>query len=163
MADLGKLWRWLTGGDVADSPPAEATLERPWLRRWDHLPRRSAGFDFAARDYREARERAREVASATLGPQLWAQVERDGYLDLPSRCYQGLTYRLRIGRRIGDRQLLRVAARHLARVNHTLADAEKLRTASSSESKVSKTVNSLVIDSRSVIRFVRFSSFRLPP
>ena len=100
MADLGKLWRWLTGGDVADSPPAEATLERPWLRRWDHLPRRSAGFDFAARDYREARERAREVASATLGPQLWAQVERDGYLDLPSHCYQGVTYRLRIGRRI---------------------------------------------------------------
>jgi len=42
------------------------------------------------------------------------------------------------------------------------ADAEKLRTASSSESKVSNTVRSFVMDKRSVIRFVRLSSFRLP-
>ena len=26
--------------------------------------------------------------------------ERDGYLEVPSRCYSGVTYRLRIGRRI---------------------------------------------------------------
>jgi len=44
-----------------------------------------------------------------------------------------------------------------------LADAEKLRTASFSESNVSNTVSSFVIDKRSVMRFVRFSSLRLPP
>jgi hypothetical protein len=100
VADLGKLWRWLTGGGEVDSPPVDATLERPWLRRWDHLPRRSAGFDFGAQDYRDARERAREVARATLGSERWSQLARDRYLDLPSRRYQGVTYRLRIGRRI---------------------------------------------------------------
>jgi len=89
----------LSGGE-STSPPVDATLERPWLRRWDHLPRRSAGFDFGAHDYREARGRAREVARATLGSELWSQVERDGYLDLRSSRYQGVTYRLRIGRRI---------------------------------------------------------------
>jgi hypothetical protein len=99
VADLGQLWRWLFGGGE-DPSPADSAVERPWLRRWDHLPRRSAGFDFGSRDYREARERAREVARATLGPELWARYERDGYLDLPSHRYQGVTYRLRVGRRI---------------------------------------------------------------
>ena len=46
---------------------------------------------------------------------------------------------------------------------YTLAEAEKLRTASASLSYVSKTVSSFVIDRRSVIRFVRLSSLRLPP
>jgi len=99
VASFGRLWRWLSGGE-STSPPVDATLERPWLRRWDHLPRRSAGFDFGAHDYRDARERAREVARATLGSELWSQVERDGYLDLRSNRYRGVTYRLRIGRRI---------------------------------------------------------------
>ena len=40
---------------------------------------------------------------------------------------------------------------------------EKLRTASASLSWVSNTVSSFVIESRSVIRFVRLSSFILPP
>ena len=44
-----------------------------------------------------------------------------------------------------------------------LGYAEKLLTASDSVSYVSNTVSSLVIDSRSSIRLVRFSSFRLPP
>jgi hypothetical protein len=47
-------------------------LERPW----NHLPKRSAGADYAA-----ARARAREVARATLGEALWAQLQRQGYLD----------------------------------------------------------------------------------
>ena len=48
------------------------------------------------------------------------------------------------------------------RTPYTLAD-EKLRTASASLSKVSKTVSSLVMARRSVMRFVRLSSLRLPP
>jgi hypothetical protein len=39
----------------------------------------------------------------------------------------------------------------------------KLLTASASESNVSKTVNSLVIASRSVMRFVRLTSLSVPP
>jgi len=30
-------------------------LERPWLRRWDHLPKRRAGADFTRADYAAAR------------------------------------------------------------------------------------------------------------
>ena len=64
------------------------------------MPKRSAGFDFSPRDYRDARVRAREVARTTLGDELSADLERHGYLDLPSRLYPGMTYRLRVGRRI---------------------------------------------------------------
>ena len=51
-------------------------------------------------DYAAARARAREVARATLGEALWAQLKRQGYLDVPSTLQPGLTYRLRVGRRI---------------------------------------------------------------
>jgi hypothetical protein len=40
------------------------------------------------------------VARATLGEQLWQQLDRDKYLDVPSGRFPGVTYRLRIGRRI---------------------------------------------------------------
>ncbi len=98
---LGAAWRWLLGrdepaGESGDPPP----LERPWLRRWDHLPKRSAGADFLRADYRAARERADEVARTTLGDELWVRLRRKGYLELPSRLYHGVTYRLRVGRRI---------------------------------------------------------------
>jgi hypothetical protein len=99
VADLGTLWRRLLGLESAD-PQADSAIERPWLRRWDHLPKRSAGPDFSRADYREARERASETARATLGEQLWEERARRGYLDLPSRRIAGLTYRLRVGRRI---------------------------------------------------------------
>ncbi|HZU05898.1 MAG TPA: hypothetical protein VFB73_07990 [Chloroflexota bacterium] len=105
--DLAALWRWLrravTGRDAADSSLVTAEgrlLECPWRRRWDHLPRRTAGPDFTARDYAEARARAREVARATLGPTLWAALQRQGYLEVPSRRFPGVVYRLRVGRRI---------------------------------------------------------------
>ncbi len=92
---------WLSGGHpdgrVAEE---EEALELPWRHRWDHLPKRSAGFGFTRRDYREARRRAEEVARCTLGEALWARLRRDGYLDLPSRRYPGVTYRLRVGQRI---------------------------------------------------------------
>jgi hypothetical protein len=80
--------------------PIAAAIERPWLRRWDYLPKRTAGYGFSEDDYAQARERAREVARATLGDELWEQLQRQGYLDVPSRLIPGLTYRLRVGRRI---------------------------------------------------------------
>jgi hypothetical protein len=80
----------------ADSPP----IERPWLSYWEHLPRRSPGPDFSAAQRREAHARAREVARATLGEHLWNQALREGYLDVRSQRFAGITYRLRIGRRI---------------------------------------------------------------
>ncbi|HLG70829.1 MAG TPA: hypothetical protein VK009_10435 [Chloroflexota bacterium] len=79
---------------------AEPPLERPWLQRWGHVPKRTAGFDFTPRDYRDARKRAREVARSTLGPELWGELQRQGYLELRSRIFEGMTYRLRVGRRI---------------------------------------------------------------
>lgn len=97
MADLGAFWRRLLGR--AESPRDDG-VERPWLRRWDHLPKRSAGHDFGRADYRQARERAEETARATLGEALWDQLDRQGYLDLCSRRFAGVTYRLRVGRRI---------------------------------------------------------------
>src|SRR5947209_4586752 len=54
----------------------------------------------AERILREARERARDVARTTLGDELWSSLQRQGYLDLPSRIFPGVTYRLRVGRRI---------------------------------------------------------------
>ena len=85
-----------------DHPPdTEADgVERPWRHRWDHLPKRTAGFGFSEREYRESRERAEEVARLTLGDEVWARVQRVGYIDLPSRRFPGVTYRLRVGRRI---------------------------------------------------------------
>lgn len=87
---------------VASEPAGdtEAALELPWRHRWDHLPKRTAGFGFTKHDYKEAKRRAEEVAMTTLGPAVWGQVQRQGYLDLPSRVYPGVTYRMRIGQRI---------------------------------------------------------------
>lgn len=95
---LRRLFRHLR---VAPSEaPEPEPLELPWTQRWHHVPKRSAGADFRAEDYRQARENARLVARTTLGDEQWEQVRRQGYLDLPSRRYAGVTYRLRIGRRI---------------------------------------------------------------
>jgi hypothetical protein len=100
----GPSWRarlrdWLF--PPTDDPDAPAgALELPWRHRWEHLPKRTAGFGFSRRDYDAARRRAEEVARATLGEARWRQLRRDGYLDVPSGRYPGLTYRLRVGRRI---------------------------------------------------------------
>lgn len=75
-------------------------LELPWRAHWDHVAKRSAGAGFSGAEYREARRRASEVARVTLGDDLYALVQAQGYLDVPSRLYPGMTYRLRIGRRI---------------------------------------------------------------
>lgn len=77
-----------------------SAVERPWRYAWDHLPKRTAGPDFSPEDYAGARARAAEVARASLGPAPLAQLERDGFLDVASKVYPGVTYRLRVGRRI---------------------------------------------------------------
>lgn len=100
-AKLAHFWRRLV--DPAPEEEAEVgapPLERPWLQNWDWLPKRTAGPGFTRQDYREARARAREVARLTLGEATWAEYERQGFLDVPSRRYTGVTYRLRVGRRI---------------------------------------------------------------
>jgi hypothetical protein len=99
LAVVGAWWRRCRGR-LAGVEPGAPTLERPWRRTWNHLPKRSAGPDFTRADYAAARARAREVARATLGDALWAQLQRQGYLDVPSTRQPGLTYRLRVGRRI---------------------------------------------------------------
>lgn len=95
-------WRWRSGALKPEEcePEAAAELELPWRQRWGHVPKRSAGFDFSSSDYRRARERAREVARATLGAEQWQRLRRQGYLDVPSRHFSGVSYRLRVGRRI---------------------------------------------------------------
>ena len=99
-ADIAAWWRRLLGRPSGAEEPGTLEIERPWLGQWDHLPKRSAGPGFRRADYAEAHRRAREVAQATLGPELWALLQRQGYLDLPSRLFAGVTYRLRVGRRI---------------------------------------------------------------
>src|SRR4029078_2729249 len=41
-----------------------------------------------------------EVARPALGAALCQQLETQGYLEVPSRRFHGVTYRLRVGRRI---------------------------------------------------------------
>src|SRR3954452_14994273 len=110
-----RLLAWLRAGwdEAAESslpqsrgePPDARSdaLEYPWRHRWDHLPKRSAGFGFSDADYETARARAEEIARLTVGDEVWTRVRRVGYDDLPSRRYPGVTYRLRVGRRIEGR------------------------------------------------------------
>jgi len=102
LADkLRSLGHWLLGSDrSAGAQPTNAELERPWLQDWDWIPKRTAGPGFSRHDYREARLRATEVARSTLGEENWAELGRAGFLELPSKYFPGITYRLRIGRRI---------------------------------------------------------------
>jgi hypothetical protein len=102
---ISALWDRLCGLGLFPVPGPEGVkqdgaIERPWRYYWDHLPKRSAGADFTADDYDAARERAEGVARSTLGEPLWEQLEVDGYLDVLSKRYEGVTYRLRVGRRI---------------------------------------------------------------
>ena len=92
-----RLPRRATPGNISPDP---GDVERPWRYSWNHLPKRSAGLGFSEKDYAESRRRAESVARTTLGDALWEQVKRDGHLDLRSRIYPGVTYRLRIGLRI---------------------------------------------------------------
>ncbi len=91
--------RGLLGRRSADGATA-AAVELPWARQWYHVPKRSAGSDFTRADYRAAHANAREIARATLGEELWDRAQEQGYLDLPSKRFDGVTYRLRVGLRI---------------------------------------------------------------
>lgn len=95
-----RCWAWLMGYEIPTESEPPGEIERPWRYYWDHLPKRTAGFGFTSHDYEQARRRAEEVAQTTLGDALWNQLRRDGYLDLPSKLHPGVTYRLRVGRRI---------------------------------------------------------------
>jgi hypothetical protein len=102
---VGQTWwarcrAWLRGGEATTTEVAAGPVELPWRHHWDHLPKRTAGVGFSSREYAAARRRADEVARVTLGEALWSQLQRHGYLDLASKVYPGLTYRLRVGRRI---------------------------------------------------------------
>ena len=99
MLDTLRRWLGLPPRSAPDSPYPGA-IELPWKRRWDHVRKRTAGTDFTSEDYRSARENARTVARATLGDELWERLQSKGYLDLPSACFPGVTYRLRVGLRI---------------------------------------------------------------
>ena len=65
----------------------EGPVELPWQHSWHHLPKRTAGYGFTQRDYEAARRRAEEVAKSTLGDRRWAELKRNGYLELPSKNY----------------------------------------------------------------------------
>ena len=89
------------GSPVIDSDTDDdgrPRIERPWLfSPWQRWPnRRSWGAESVAR----AVARGAEVARLTLGEPLWNELRRQGYLDVRSRHVRGLTYRLRVGRRV---------------------------------------------------------------
>jgi hypothetical protein len=95
-----RMWAWLAPRDPDPDSLDPGPLELPWRHRWDHLPRRSAGFGVTRPEYQAARRRGETVARGTLGEERWQQLRRDGHLDVPSSRYPGVTYRLRVGRRI---------------------------------------------------------------
>jgi hypothetical protein len=98
----GRAFGWLRKlGARDDASPGESwELERPWLINWQWVPKRSAGPGFGPHEYARARSRGAEVARGTLGDDVWDEFRRQGYLDVRSRRVAGLTYRLRVGRRI---------------------------------------------------------------
>jgi hypothetical protein len=92
-----------TGEDQSSSSESASSqweLERPWLINWQWVPKRSAGPGFGPRDYARARARGAEIARSTLGIEAWDHLRRHGYVDVVSQRLPGLTYRVRVGRRI---------------------------------------------------------------
>jgi hypothetical protein len=83
-----------------DADHWDAGVERPWLVSWHAVPKRSAGPGFGPSDYARAREKGEKVAQLTLGDEGWEQLRHRGHVDLRSSLFEGLTYRLRIGRRV---------------------------------------------------------------
>jgi len=97
----GRVVDWLRAFGEPPAPTEERWgLERPWLINWQWVPKRSAGPGFGPHEYARARARGAEVARATMGDENWEFLRRQGYLDVRSRKMPGLTYRLRVGRRI---------------------------------------------------------------
>jgi hypothetical protein len=98
---LGRgFWAFFGLRPELDGERWDSGVERPWLVSWHAVPKRSAGPGFGPSDYARAREKGERVAQLTLGDESWGQLRRRGYVDLRSRLFEGLTYRLRIGRRV---------------------------------------------------------------
>lgn len=98
---LGRAWWQALGLTPPSTSELDQTgLERPWLVSWHTVPKRSAGPGFGPEEYARARERAEDVARATLGDECWERLRHEGHLDLRSTLFTGLTYRLRVGRRV---------------------------------------------------------------
>ena len=93
-------FRQLFRRDVPAAPDPGEPLELPWVQRWQYIAKRSAGPDFGREDYRAARANARAIARATIGDDAWHRLQAQGFLDVPSQLFEGVTYRLRVGRRI---------------------------------------------------------------
>lgn len=94
--------RWVRAALTPKREPSPdfSDLERPWQINWQWVPKRSAGPGFGPHEYARARARGAEVARATLGDDAWEDLRRQGYLEIRSRRIAGLTYRLRVGRRV---------------------------------------------------------------
>lgn len=102
LTPVGRLFGRLGTDQASQAEAASASwdLERPWLINWQWVPKRSAGPGFGPRDYARARARGAEIARSTLGTDAWDRLRRSGYIDVPSQRFRGLTYRVRVGRRI---------------------------------------------------------------
>lgn len=104
MPRWATLWGWVSRRGVDGNAPAASTsprddeLERPWLtsglRTW--FPPVALTSLLNA----EVRAKAADVARRTMGDAAWEQLHNQGYLDVRSCCIPGLTYRLRVGRRL---------------------------------------------------------------
>ena len=77
------------GGSELPDAQSDA-VEWPWRYRWDHLPKRSAGFGFSGRDYDAARARAEEIARLTLGDRKTALELLKSYLARKPEHREGL-------------------------------------------------------------------------
>lgn len=97
---LGSLQRLLSTLIWSAQEEEPSVLELPWRRNWNRFPKRTAGRDFSRQDYAQAYANARLVARTTLGEENWNLLQRQGYLDHRSQLMPGITYRLRVGRRI---------------------------------------------------------------
>jgi hypothetical protein len=101
VSSADRLLRWFwppaEWDDEPGGEPAEG-IERPWLVEPWRVPSVRRGFGSAALAH--ARSRGVEVARLTLGEEIWNQLRSQGYLDVRSTHIPGLTYRLRVGRRV---------------------------------------------------------------
>lgn len=93
--------RWLRSFTTPSDPGSDIfgrVLERPWRMNWRSS--HAVGPRFGAPDVARARARGAEVARCTLGDEAWEMLWMRGYLEVRSHRFPGLTYRLRIGRRV---------------------------------------------------------------
>jgi hypothetical protein len=95
---MGDVWRWLPSWRKPSCGRPSGEVERPWqLALWE-LPYVYAPLGTGARA--RARIRGTHVARHTLGEAVWHHLQQQGYLDVRSTHIPGLTYRVRVGRRV---------------------------------------------------------------